>query len=86
MVPLSTDLLGYIVDLLQAEVDLALGRLDPEAAVRGQAVVANLTLLNSAFEEFERARQSVEEHIVRVMGSLRLVRILKIVNVEAIEV
>lgn len=86
MVPLSTDLLGYIVDLLQVEVDLALRRLDSEAAVRGQAVVPNLTLLNSAFEEFERARQSVEEHIVRVMGSLRLVRILKIVNVEAIEV
>ena len=83
---IAADPLGDVVNLLQIQMDLSLGRLHPEAAVSRHPVVSNLSFLHSFFQVFKGLGQPIKENIIRIMWPLCLIWILKVINIEAFQI
>ena len=82
----TSDLLRQLHYFLQIQVLLGGGVLHPEAGVCGESVVLQLSLLPLLLQHFEGLRQSVKEDVVRVVGTLRLVRVLDVAKVQRLQI
>jgi len=78
---LSHDFLGRASHLLKVEEHFRVGWLDAQTGICRDAVLLDLASLDHLLAKFKGSRQFIKEYIVRVVGALRLVRVLQIKHV-----